>query len=190
MRYMNWSTNFRWRCPWCNGYRRRKWTRWHEFKSWTWLIAFHLALIPVGKEWIRLFSLQLWVNSRVDWISSALMQPRVSEKENSEFKPVKLRLKNDLMSYPVQAEGLVNMNMSFVCTYSLFNLTHRQDLISYNHSLKQYQVRSTPRSPRLDPGHQAVYCHIYDTRSWGLTQWVHYTAPGWHFLWGRLWSIY
>ena len=21
------------RCPWCNGYRRRKWTRWHEFKS-------------------------------------------------------------------------------------------------------------------------------------------------------------
>ena len=22
-------------CPWCNGYRRRKWTRWHEFKSWT-----------------------------------------------------------------------------------------------------------------------------------------------------------
>ena len=23
------------RCPWCNGYRRRKWTRWHEFKSWT-----------------------------------------------------------------------------------------------------------------------------------------------------------
>ena len=21
-----------WRCLWCNGYRRRKWTRWHEFK--------------------------------------------------------------------------------------------------------------------------------------------------------------
>ena len=34
-----------WRCPWCNGYRRRKWTRWHEFKSWTRLIAFHIALI-------------------------------------------------------------------------------------------------------------------------------------------------
>ena len=29
------------------------------------------------------------------------------EKENSEFKPVKLRLKNDLMSYPAWAEGLV-----------------------------------------------------------------------------------
>ena len=23
------------RCPWCNGYRHRKWTRRHEFKSWT-----------------------------------------------------------------------------------------------------------------------------------------------------------
>ena len=23
---------FFWRCPWCNGYRRRKWTRRHEFK--------------------------------------------------------------------------------------------------------------------------------------------------------------
>ena len=55
-----------WRCPWCNGYRRRNWTRWHEFKSWPRLIAFHIALIPLGKVWIQLFSLQLWVNSRAD----------------------------------------------------------------------------------------------------------------------------
>ena len=40
----------------------------NEFKSWTRLIAFHLALILLGKVWIRLFSLQLWVNSRTDWI--------------------------------------------------------------------------------------------------------------------------
>ena len=53
-------------CPWCNGYRRRNWTRRHEFKSWTRLIAFHIALIPLGKVWIQLFSLQLWVNSRAD----------------------------------------------------------------------------------------------------------------------------
>ena len=39
-----------------NGYRRRKWTRRHEFKSWTRLIAFHIALIPLGKVWIQLFS--------------------------------------------------------------------------------------------------------------------------------------
>ena len=57
-----------WRCPWCNGYRRRKWTRRHEFKSWTRLIEFHIALIPLGKVWIQLFSLQLWVNSRADWV--------------------------------------------------------------------------------------------------------------------------
>ena len=53
-------------CPWCNGYRRRKWTRRFEFKSWTRMIAFHIALLPLGKVWIQLFSLQLWVNSRTD----------------------------------------------------------------------------------------------------------------------------
>ena len=52
--------------PWCSRYRRRKWTRRHEFKSWTRLIAFHIALISLGKVWIQLFSLQLWVNSRID----------------------------------------------------------------------------------------------------------------------------
>ena len=55
------------KCPWCYGYRRWKWTRRHEFKSWTRLIAFHTALIPLGKVWIQLFSLQVWVNSRADW---------------------------------------------------------------------------------------------------------------------------
>ena len=56
-----------WRCPWCNCYRRRKWTRRYEFKSWTRLIAFHIALIPLGKVWIQIFSLQLWVNSGTDY---------------------------------------------------------------------------------------------------------------------------
>ena len=32
----------------------------------------------------------------------------VQEKENSDFKPVKLRLKIDLVSYPAREEGLVN----------------------------------------------------------------------------------
>ena len=60
------------RCPWCNGYRRSKWTRPHEFKFWTRLIAFHIALIHLGKVWIQLFSIQLWVNSRANWV----LQPR------------------------------------------------------------------------------------------------------------------
>ena len=34
---------------WCNGYHRRKWTQRHKFKSWTRLIAFHIALIPLRK---------------------------------------------------------------------------------------------------------------------------------------------
>ena len=55
-----------WRCPWCDGYRHRIWTRRYEFNSWTRLIAFHIALIPLGKVWIQLFSLQLWVNSGAD----------------------------------------------------------------------------------------------------------------------------
>ena len=54
------------RCPWCNGYRRWKWTRPHEFKTWTRVITFHIVLILLGKVWIQLFSLQIWVNSRVD----------------------------------------------------------------------------------------------------------------------------
>ena len=41
-------------------------TRRHEFKSWTRLIAFHVALISLGKVWIQWLSLQLWVNSRAD----------------------------------------------------------------------------------------------------------------------------
>ena len=56
------------RCPWCNGYCHMKWTQRHEFKSWMRLIAFHIALIPLGKVWIQLFSFQLWVSSRADWV--------------------------------------------------------------------------------------------------------------------------
>ena len=35
--------------------------------------------------------------------------------ENSEFKPVKFRLKMDLVSYPARAEGLVNMKKKSEC---------------------------------------------------------------------------
>ena len=56
------------RCSWCNVYRRRKWTQQLEFKSWTRMIAFHIALIPLGKVWIQLFSFQLQVNSRINWV--------------------------------------------------------------------------------------------------------------------------
>ena len=38
-----------------------------------------------------------------------MVRQLVEEKENSELKPVKLRLKIDLVSYPARAEGLVNL---------------------------------------------------------------------------------
>ena len=55
------------------------------------LFAFYITLIPLPKLKIQLFSVQLWVNSSVDMA----LQPRqqVEEKENSEFKPIKLHLK-------------------------------------------------------------------------------------------------
>ena len=90
-----------------------KWTRWHEFKSWMSLIAFHIP--PLRKVWIQLFSFQLWVNCRVDCI----LQPSLgnqSRRRKTEFKSVKLRLKIDFVSHPTRVEGLGNIYSSlFVC---------------------------------------------------------------------------
>ena len=41
--------NTKWKCPWCNGYRHRKWTRRYEFKSWTRMIAFSHSTNTLGK---------------------------------------------------------------------------------------------------------------------------------------------
>ena len=87
-----------WRCPWSNGYRRRKWTRRHELKSWTRLTASHIAL---GKVWLQLFSVELWMNRRVDWV----LQPWWGNQSRRK-KPVKLHLKIDLVSHPTRAEGV------------------------------------------------------------------------------------
>ena len=38
-----------WRCPRCSRYRRRKWIRRHEFKSWTRLIAFSHSTNTLGE---------------------------------------------------------------------------------------------------------------------------------------------
>ena len=49
--------------------------QWHEFKSWTRLIAFHIALMPLEKVWIKLVSLQLWAYYRADCV----FQPSLEE---------------------------------------------------------------------------------------------------------------
>ena len=100
------------RCPWCNGYRRRKWTRQHEFKSWTRLIAFHITQIPLGKVWIQLFSLQLWVNSRTDSFFS--LGEATSQGEGKLWKPVKLRFRKLTLCHILpERRGWVNMISTF-----------------------------------------------------------------------------
>ena len=107
------------RCPWCKGYRHRKWTRRHEFKSWTRLIAFHIALIPFGKVWIQLISFQLWVNSRADCVLQAWWD-NPSRRRKTELKPVKLRLKiwPCVMSCPSGGVGV------YIYIYSLAAVFH------------------------------------------------------------------
>ena len=114
------------RCPWCNGYRHRKWTRRHEFKSWTKLIAFHIALIPLGKVWIQLFSLQLWVNSRADWV----LQPWWSLGERKLWiQTSKTPLKIDLVTYPAR----VNRINQHLCTGWMWDkVNFNQIIISLN----------------------------------------------------------
>ena len=58
-RKLNWSKCNLKRRSWCNSYRRMKWIRQHVFKFRTRLFAFHIAVIPLGKVWIQLFSPQL-----------------------------------------------------------------------------------------------------------------------------------
>ena len=69
----------------------------------------NIALIPLEKAWIQLFSLHLRVNSRVDispWLGNQ------SWRKKTEFKPIKLCLKINLESHPTGVEGLVNANCS------------------------------------------------------------------------------
>ena len=49
----------------CNGYSQWKWTRWTKFKTKARLFPFLLLLF--GKVWIKLLSLQLWINNRAEW---------------------------------------------------------------------------------------------------------------------------
>ena len=52
-------------------------------------------------------------------VSSALVRQLVYEKENSEFKPIKLRLKIDLVPYPARAEGLGKYDKHMLQIFSM-----------------------------------------------------------------------
>ena len=62
------SLSSRW--SWPIGHDRRKWIRRSEFKSWTRLFAFHIALILFKKVWIQVYSLHLWRASGTVWVLS------------------------------------------------------------------------------------------------------------------------
>ena len=53
------STRVQCYCSWCNDYRCSKWILRLEFKTWTRLLAFYIALIPLEKVFIQLFSVHL-----------------------------------------------------------------------------------------------------------------------------------
>ena len=74
-----------------------------EFKPWTKLFMFLLALLPLEKAWIHQFSPSIY-----GWIVVSLvlvMQP-IQEKEDSAFKPASLRLKTDLVSNSAHGGGV------------------------------------------------------------------------------------
>ena len=74
--------------------------------------------------------------------SSALVRQLVLEKENSEFKPVKLRLKIYLVSYPARAEGLGKYGSS------LFYTVVATDLFPFANQCPRQAIRLyTDQSP-------------------------------------------
>ena len=75
-----------------NQYCVRKWNRLPEFKSWTKFFIFCIVLIPFGNVWLNLFSLQLQVNRRADWLLWPLLANHFSER-TSQFKQVMLCIK-------------------------------------------------------------------------------------------------
>ena len=90
---------------WCNDYCHRKWTWQHKFTTWTRLFALYTVLMPLEKLWIQLFFLQLWANSKADWVLQPWLGNQCRRKK-TEFKPVNLCLKTDLVSHPACVEGL------------------------------------------------------------------------------------
>ena len=110
------TTNL-WRCSWCHSYCHRKWTQRNEFKSCIKLIAFHIALITLGKVRIQLFSFQLWVNCGADWVFS--LGYVTSQGEGKLYsKLLSSAYKIDLGSHPAHVEGFVNINNKFIAIYT------------------------------------------------------------------------
>ena len=118
----------------------------------------------MGKVWIQLFSHQLWVNSRIDCILWLCPGNR-SRKRKTQFKPVKLCLRTDLVLHPVYPEGLVNApiddRQQHIYIYHQILLTVWSSLIL---SQQLFLSSIAPgRSSRLHPVSTQSWCtYVFD----------------------------
>ena len=87
----------------------RKRTRWHKFHSLMKLIAFYIALIC--RKGLNSIILSLAMSKIVDQIEffSLCLATRHAKEFNSDFKPVRLRLKIYLVSHFDYVDGFVNI---------------------------------------------------------------------------------
>ena len=76
-----------------------------QFKSWMRLFAFHTTQILLGKVWIYVFSLQLWVNSSTGWaLFNYDMATNLGKRKKLWIKILQI----NFVSYPIRTERLVN----------------------------------------------------------------------------------
>ena len=103
--------------------------------------------------------------------SSALVRQLVQEKENSKFKPVKLRLKIDLVSYPARAEGLGKQDSNNI-------LNFQESTSILNASTKKVWKPIEGTSYTCNP-HQNICKHMYIlaksmTKKQGIIHYIRY----------------
>ena len=69
-------------CKWCT-----KWTWLHQFKIWTRLLAFHIALIHLGKAWIQIFTFQSGRLKSLTWLEQPVSSSSSSCRVTSADQP-------------------------------------------------------------------------------------------------------
>ena len=92
------------KCSWCNGYLWN-WTQWPGVKSWISFFSISLCASSLRKSMINYFHSNYGKIVMLTRIFNLLWQT-VLEKENSEFKPIKLYFKNKFMSYPAHVRAI------------------------------------------------------------------------------------
>ena len=86
------------------------------------------------------------------------MRQLVYEKENTEFKPVKLRFEIDLVSYLARAEGLVNMDKTnTILTYINVSSYYPILIIKQIPNVINIRINRLSSSEMISYNHKEVY---------------------------------